>query len=276
MTHPTVMERTQLLAWWCHTHPLHISPQLHQMIGEFARWTPVTNDAIHTLVEHVAFLHSNYLQLESNKVRIPNTRRTLWQYGPIEEWDTTQVTSMAKLFAFSLGHSCCRVELFRDNNIHLGHWDTSAVTDMSYMFCNSKYFNADISRWNTSAVVNMRGMFGGCDSFNQPIGNWDVSHVKCMHYMFWDCTHFDNPLQSWNVSNVETMRSMFRLCRRFNQPLAEWDVRHVRDMQNMFDGCNHFDQCVDRWSIDATVVNTCNMFWGSPTIVRDRPSWIRK
>ncbi len=267
MTHPEVIERIKLLVWWCHRHPLHISPQLCRLIDEFARWTPVTDNIIHKLVDHVAFLHA--LQLNCVDVRKTSALRTLWAYGPMQQWDTSQVTSMAELFMRRTYDVAPKQELFRDNNIHLGHWDTSAVTDMSFMFSNSVYFNVDISRWNTSSVTTMEFMFCGCDIFNQPIGNWDVSNVKCMQCTLFNCGRFNQPLQSWNVSNVDTMNSMFYHCRRFNQPLAEWDVRNVRDMQNMFDGCNHFDQCVDRWSIDETVVNTCNMFW-------DCPSWIRK
>ena len=36
--------------------------------------------------------------------------------------------------------------------------DTSLITDMSYLFYESK-FNGDISKWDVSTVINMSGMF---------------------------------------------------------------------------------------------------------------------
>ena len=38
-------------------------------------------------------------------------------------------------------------------------WDTSAVTDMSYLFADYPGDIPDISRWNTRSVTNMEGMF---------------------------------------------------------------------------------------------------------------------
>ena len=55
----------------------------------------------------------------------------------------------------------------------IGEWNTSEVTDMSRLFGNylSKFseFNEDISKWDTSKVDTMRGMFYGAEKFNQPI-----------------------------------------------------------------------------------------------------------
>ena len=41
-------------------------------------------------------------------------------------------------------------------------------------------FNQNISNWNTSAVTDMRYMFVGASAFNQPVGVWDVSSVTKM------------------------------------------------------------------------------------------------
>jgi surface protein len=44
-------------------------------------------------------------------------------------------------------------------NGHIELWDTSNVTDMSFMFYDSVTFNRDISNWDTSSVTNMSYMF---------------------------------------------------------------------------------------------------------------------
>ncbi|KNG79524.1 BspA family leucine-rich repeat surface protein [Mycoplasma sp. HU2014] len=57
------------------------------------------------------------------------------------------------------------------------NWDTSKVTDMSFMFYNAKRFNTNISNFNTSKVTDMSFMFSRAESFNQNISNWDTSKV---------------------------------------------------------------------------------------------------
>ena len=45
-------------------------------------------------------------------------------------------------------------------------WDTSKVTDMSYMLCSAKSFNHDISNWNVRKVKNIDAIFCVAESFN--------------------------------------------------------------------------------------------------------------
>ena len=40
-------------------------------------------------------------------------------------------------------------------NKYIGRWDTSNVTDMSWMFHRANNFNKDISKWNTSKVIDI-------------------------------------------------------------------------------------------------------------------------
>ena len=61
----------------------------------------------------------------------------------------------------------------------IDNWDTSLITDMSYLFLDIA-FDDPIGSWNVSSVTNMSHMFSFTASFDQDIGSWDVSSVTDM------------------------------------------------------------------------------------------------
>ncbi|WP_096026539.1 DarT ssDNA thymidine ADP-ribosyltransferase family protein [Campylobacter lanienae] len=104
--------------------------------------------------------------------------------------------------------------LVRVESLNLGDIDTSAITDMSWLFCRSgrKDFSG-IESWDVSSVTDMNRMFVGCKNFNQPLNSWDVSSVTNMRYMFKYCHNFNQPLNNWNVSSVTDTSWMFNGCK---------------------------------------------------------------
>lgn len=105
-------------------------------------------------------------------------------------------------------------KLIKNQEINLGDIDTSAITDMSWLFCESKRKDfSGIENWDVSNVTDMSYMFRGCKDFNQPLNNWDVSSVTNMSRMFIGCKNFNQPLKNWDVSSVTDMSGMFYNCK---------------------------------------------------------------
>ena len=103
----------------------------------------------------------------------------------------------------------------------IASWDTSGVTNMSYLFFDLNLdFNEDISRWNVSNVVNMNLMFFGATSFTGDLSRWDVGQVESMDGMFDGATSFTGDLSCWEVGQVQFMIYMFRGATSFTHQLG--------------------------------------------------------
>ena len=138
----------------------------------------------------------------------------------ISNFDTRNATTMNHMF--SSMHKLKQLQLPATFN-------TSSVTDMGYMFYNSKSFTSlDVSMFNTEKVTNMREMFGYLES---------VTSIK-----------FGS---GFNTKNVTDMYGMFgTLCRMRELDLsgAVFDTAKVNDFDAMFSvfGCTSGSGILER------------------------------
>jgi hypothetical protein len=79
---------------------------------------------------------------------------------------------------------------------HISTWETSGVTDMSWLFCGNSIHCG--SYYNSAA-----------GSFNEDIGAWDVSGVTDMYAMFWGASAFDQDL-GWCVGDHVSLNNAFQ------------------------------------------------------------------
>ena len=209
------------------------------------------------------------------------THRTFQQGIEINSWDTSNVTTMRRMF-----------EGVSNFNKDISAWDTSNVTDMERAFANADSFNQDIGDWDISNVTNMDRMFENNDSFNQDLSSWDTSNVTNMNGMFhnsifnnslenWviasNASHmfknsaFDHPSAStWDISNVTDMSLMFYEA-TFNQDLSSWDTSNVTNMTKMFTG-SQFNSSTENWVIAEIADGMFLKEWNKNSTAFNHPS----
>jgi surface protein len=94
------------------------------------------------------------------------------EYGHINCWDTSSVTDMSWMFVSPIGDDDCA-----DDDFAAFNDDISKVLYMDDMFYYATAFNGNLSNWDTSKVTNMYGMFRRAKAFNQKLC-WDVGSVN--------------------------------------------------------------------------------------------------
>ena len=135
-------------------------------------------------------------------------------------FDTKKVIDMQYMF-----YCCCNL-----TSLDLRNFSTGQVIDMSYMFYSSIY-DSNLQyiyfgdEWDTSRVTNMSYMFGACDNLiSLDLSNFDTSQVTNMNFMFSGCSTLTSlDLSSFDTSQVTDIYSMFSGCNR----LTHLDMRNA-------------------------------------------------
>ena len=110
-------------------------------------------------------------------------------------------------------------------------FDTSAVTNMSYMFSSCrKLTTLDLSSFNTSAVTNMRSMFRLCSNLSTlDLSNFNTSAVTNMNLMFYSCSNLTTlDVSNFNTSAVTNMSSMFDGCSNLSTIIGTHTLEEVQ------------------------------------------------
>ena len=165
------------------------------------------------------------------------------------------------------------------NEVDLNYIDTSAITNMRWLFGSRKKssyglnkFNGDISKWDVSNVTNMYAMFSGATSFDQDISGWDVSKTINMKSMFFGATAFNQNISEWKTSKLTSMYAMFYKARAFDGDISDWDVSEVTNMEYMFCGATAFDGDISDWDV-SKVTNMRYMFYGATSFNQNISRW---
>jgi len=163
-------------------------------------------------------------------------------------------------------------------NEDINSWDTSNVTNMTFMFYLAQNFNLPINSWNTSNVTHMSNMFQYAYKFNQDIGSWNTSKVTSMSYMFINAYKFNKNIGGWDTSKVTNMSNMFAGAEVFNNngspTIGNWDTSNVTDMSSMFSYAYAFNQNISSWNVQNVSTKPPNGFSSNSQLTTAKmPYW---
>ena len=151
------------------------------------------------------------------------------------------------------------MDLLQIIEVDFSEFDSSLVTDTSYMFRGCDYLKSiNFEGFNTSSVKNMQGMFHWMGSiWSIDLSHFDTSQVVDMSLMFYKCGSLEYlNVSSFNTSSVLNMRYMFADSFFKYLDLSNFDTRKVQSMESML--CyNRFLTSVDISSFDTS---SCRSF----------------
>ena len=138
-------------------------------------------------------------------------------------------------------------------------FDTSGVTNMSYMFMNSKNLTTinGLSKLNTSNLKDIGAMFYNCNSLTSlDISDWDTSNIdnvtsrlstSDMTGLFEMCYNLVNLKlpKKFITAKVGNISGMFNNTRLISLDLSDWDTSNVYSMRHVF----HNDTALERLNL---------------------------
>jgi surface protein len=83
------------------------------------------------------------------------------------------------------------------------YWDTSAATDMSYMFYENNEFHGDLAGWDVRNVTNMESMFSKSGIVDSGIDRWILNGDATTVGMLRDAKHFAGDLNRSAWSEIQ-------------------------------------------------------------------------
>ncbi len=146
-------------------------------------------------------------------------------------------------------------------SVDLSEFNTSQVTDMSYMFTLCYNLgNLDLSGFNTSQVTDMRGMFWACRNLgNLDLSSFDTSQVTDMCNMFEGCSDLtDLDVSSFDTSQVTNMSGMFSGCSGLTSlDLSGFTINQETTTSSMLSGCSGLETIYAPKNLNSDIQLPC-------------------
>lgn len=149
----------------------------------------------------------------------------------IDRLDTSAVTDMQFMF-----HDCSSLEY-----VDVFGFDTSQVERMNAMFHGCAALQGiNVGGFDTSKVISMASMFDGCSALVVlDVGRFKTDKVQSFDFMFNDCSSLRRlDVSGFRTPHVESFKSMFCNCSSLRElDVSGFDTSSATDMGWMFYGC---------------------------------------
>lgn len=203
--------------------------------------------------EAVKTIYANYnANGITQKYMFSHMYATDFTTGPNFNISNTQST-------YAMFYDCCNLV-----NVDLSKFDTSAVTNMGWMFCNSpSIISLDFSSFNTQNVTDMERMFYGCSSLSSlNVSNFSTTAVTSMKSMFQSCTNLKElNLSNFIGSNVTTTTYMFSDCSSLTSiNMCNFSGPIIENLSNMFNNCTALETINISSLVAEKATNVNSMF----------------
>ena len=201
------------------------------------------------------FANFTYLYYE----KVGEIKSILFNDGNVDKPNVPNYTISGKPVSYRCYEYTSKV-VFKD-------FDTSAVTNMSYMFYYCRNLTTlDLSNFNTSAVTNMSSMFTSCRNLTTiDLSNFNTSAVTNMSSMFDLCSNLSTlDLSNFNTSSVTDMSYMFSNCGNLTTiDLSNFNTSAVTNMDSMFDGCSNLSTIIGTHTLEEVQAGTIKAMKGT-------------
>ena len=216
---------------------------------------------------------TQYWWSDATKVYLPsycgslfyNNKNTSYLYSltefSFEGFDTSKVTDMSYMFAG------CRNGL---TTVDMSGMDLSNVTSMAYMFQGcSALESVSLGNPDMSSVTTVERMFSGCTALKSiDFSNADLSSAATMNYMFYSCTALETAdFSNADLSGVTTMNYMFQTCTSLEHvDFSGADLSGLTNASALFIGCSALISADFRGTDLSAVTNLNSMFSGCSSL----------
>ena len=189
----------------------------------------------------------------------------------LTNFETTNVTDMSFMFASS-----------GVTSLDLSHWDVTKVASFSYMFYGAKSLTTlNLTDWGvnrTAGTVTMQTMFSGTTALtNLTLTNFKTTNVTNMSNMFYNSGMTSLNLSHWDVTKVTTFGSMFQVAKSLTTlDLTNWGVNRTAStvgMSLMFSGTTALTNLTLTNFKTTNVTSMNNMFASSGVTSLDLSDW---